>query len=228
MPLVSVTKILGKLDKPMEEMALLASQNPKNDLFGKPVKEIVSVWKELGKVSHNRGNPLHHYAEASLLDDRLTIQKLLTKEDSNLALFRSFNKFKKEIIDKNDIKIVSLEAPLCSPTFGLGGTPDAIFFWNGYIFIFDWKTNKVFKEYSSFQVHHEQIKRDYPQLTSSHLHKYTLQLQTYRWILENEYGLNVKGERIIWFSENEYRIYNSAFGYKENFINKLLTILTAA
>lgn len=226
--MVSVTKVLGRLDKPQIEMAISASLNPNSQYFGMLPEKIQAIWKEAGKISHKRGNPLHHYAQALLEDDKLTIQNLINQEDANLALFRSFNTFKKKVIDKNDIKIICLEQPLCSPTFRLGGTPDAIFYWNGYIFIFDWKTNKVFKEYSNFQVHHEKIKRDYPQLTNSHLHKYTLQLQTYRWILENEYGLEVKGERIVWLSENDYQSYKPAFGYKENFIYKLLTTLTAA
>jgi hypothetical protein len=223
--LPSVTTLLNLLDKPFDTdgLALKCSQNPEHKLFGWTVEGIIKEWQRVSDEACDRGSALHEYIEAYLLNDfdRLFIAN--ANPNLNQTLVKKFHQFYNEKLVANDFEIVDLECKIVSPSLGICGTFDSLFYFpkqNG-LYVFDWKTNGKFDEHSDFSFIHP-----YQHLDKSKWTTYTLQLHIYKYILQVDYGLDIKGQRIIWLNEEKgVWSYKPKFDYNPKFIESMVGVL---
>jgi hypothetical protein len=211
----SVSKILETLTPKFDDITMSekCSINKKHEHFGKTPDEILEIWKEKNKVACENGSKFHDNVQMFLEDKKDEIEYEYFFD----SLFSQFMIFHNDIIVKNKLDIVGLELKVASPTFKVCGTFDALFKYNGNLFIFDWKTNSKFDTSSKYK-----LNRPYSKYDKSKLTYYTFQVFIYKWILENEYQINISDCRIVWFNENGYEIYKPKFEYEEQFIKRLL------
>lgn len=212
--LVSVTTLLDYL-KPkfdMQAQAQRCSENQNYYLFGKTKEEILSVWTNQNTSACERGHTFHLFAEKVvknenfddvLIDDRLK---------------QSFLKFWGNVKELGINQIIT-EQKLAMPKFGLGGTFDLLVNFEKYgLFVFDWKTNQEFTTYSDFN-----LLPPFHNFDKSKLSLYTFQIYIYKYILEQEYNIEVKGERIIWLNELQGVVsYKPKFKYDKNLIEDVI------
>jgi ATP-dependent exoDNAse (exonuclease V) beta subunit len=100
---------------------------------------------------------------------------------------REFNYFLDFHKDNSELKAYRTEWEVFDEDFKLAGSIDCVFELNGEYHIFDWKRTKEIKENNSFQ------EGKYPlrHLPDANYWHYSLQLNIYKYILENKYGLNI-------------------------------------
>jgi hypothetical protein len=190
--LVPVTKILDYL-KPKfdsEVQAKRCSENQNYYLFGKTKEEILQVWDNQNAQACERGHLFHLFAEKVVKNENF--DDVLVDD----RLKQSFLKFW-GIVKELGINQIITEQKLAMPIFDIAGTFDLLVNFEKYgLFIFDWKTNQEFTTYSDFN-----LLEPFDKFDKSKLTLYTFQIYIYKYILEQEYNIEVKGERIIWLNE---------------------------
>jgi hypothetical protein len=90
--------------------------------------------------------------------------------------------------------------------------------YQGNLFIFDWKTNNKFELISKYK-----LLNPYTKFDTSDFTIYTFQVHLYRWILEKEYGIPIKGARIIHFDDKgKFTSHHPKFAYNARFMESVL------
>ena len=144
--------------------------------------EIVELWKRRGNIASARGTLLHWHAEMHLNGRQLELphspefEMFLAVVDV-LRLHFGWRPYRTEIS--------LFHCGLC-----LAGQADALFVdAGGDIVILDWKRTKSIRFDNAFR----SLKEPLDHLPDSNGWLYNLQLNTYRYILESEYGMRVSG-----------------------------------
>ena len=144
--------------------------------------KIVELWKRRGRIASARGTLLHWHAEMHLNGRQLELphspefEMFLAVVDV-LRLHFGWRPYRTEIS--------LFHCGLC-----LAGQADALFVdAGGDIVILDWKRTKSIRFDNAFR----SLKEPLDHLPDSNGWLYSLQLNTYRYILETEYGMRVSG-----------------------------------
>lgn len=133
------------------------------------------------KEAANKGTFVHNSIEHYLKENKEPQFELTVPDNLLNEVETAYNSFLSwwNIISKQDYKILMQEQPLVSPWFG--GTLDLLIQINGRIYLMDFKTSNQVS------------------------YKYFLQLAAYRYMLKEQFNINVDGVGIILFNKKEVR-----------------------
>ena len=186
---ISVTKLIHcffpEFNAPDVIKKMMAGKNwTSHKLYGKTAKEIAALWKSDGKASSEAGTKLHAAIEHFL--DR-GVEGPASPEWSYFQTFWATH--------GPDLEPYRLEWPVWVSELKLAGAIDCVFRRksDGAFLIYDWKRSKDIKMENKY----ENGLGPLSHFPSSNYWQYTVQLNLYRWILENHYGMPIKGMYLI-------------------------------
>jgi hypothetical protein len=220
---VSVTKVTGAVVPPfIEKKALLTSARKQ----GVDPDRLLLQWKMKNLVSRAKGSAVHKYIETSLANkvqpypkdivygefakdfERYPALRALMTGDPVKPLYDAIVPKVRQFISDIEGRMhrVRSELVIGSPKYMVCGMIDQIFYnvKSGGFEIWDWKTNTDFDTRSDFNLEPPCAHLDKCKLT-----EYSLQLQCYKRIFEEETGIPIKNLYLCWFSENEpaYKVF---------------------
>lgn len=210
---VSVTSLIGEYDKPFDKDYW---SDYKAKQQGVTQQEILSQWIVNSEKSCNSGTIFHSFMEHSLAGKptyKTLLEKSLNESYSNEVLQR-VEKLKilgSKFIEDSKHKLIPVKSEF---TVGINtivaGQIDQIFYntKSDELEVWDWKTNK---NISTRNTYGEKLLYPLNNLDNCEFNHYSLQLSTYKYILEY-YGIKTGSSYFVWFNENnsDYQIYKCA------------------
>lgn len=227
---ISVTKVTGAVAPPFIEKKVAWNTANKMNAEAKKVvitpDDLLLQWKRNNLISRAKGSAVHKYIETTLANKVQPYPKDIV--DNEIA--KDLKKFPrleelihgdpvKPLYDRiipmvkkfvNDIEgrmfRVKSELVIGSPRYMVCGMIDQVFYnvKSGGFEIWDWKTNSEFDTESRFN-----LEPPCGHLDKCKLTEYSLQLNCYKRIFEEETGIPIKNLYLCWFSEREptYRVF---------------------
>lgn len=159
--------------------------NPSNIYYGKTAKEIKDIWNNNGKEAASLGTKLHHDIEC--------YYNGISNENDSLE-YKHFMAFTKYIAEneslKNNYKPYRTEWMIWHEDLRFAGSIDMVFEKeDGTLMIYDWKRCKEIKKVAAFNTFAKTECIDH--IPDTNFWHYSLQLNTYRAILEEKYDKKV-------------------------------------
>lgn len=217
---ISVTTLLDHLSEPFNEhfWAKKCAENPKHEFYGVDPENIKIIWKEKNNKAKERGRLFHLFAEAVIKGEDHTgysVPPELRKE------FIGYWEGIQNGFEKEKFQIVGLEQRLAMPSLNIAGTTDALFQMGDYgLFVYDWKTNEKFTDRERYY-----LPKPFEKFDKSKLTFYTFQAYAYKYMLEEEYGIETAGARIVWLNEEHGVVsYKPKFKYDRTMIKTLIEV----
>ena len=184
---VSVTELIGRYFPKFDKEFWANKESIKT---GKPKKEILKKWDDLGKKARDLGTELHEQIENFYNSKEYIRSKELDK----------FFKFHKNHI-QDKYKPHRTEWRIFDEDKNLAGTVDMVYEKeNGELFIFDWKrSKKIINSDGSIEKNNpfENGLNGLSHLPSSDYVKYCLQQNIYKNILESKYDKKVSSMNLL-------------------------------
>jgi len=228
--LISVTELISKYTEEFDENYW--SEIKANE-FGLEQWEVIDAWKFINKKATLKGSIVHNYGEYIFNNKIFTYPKQLVL--SELGYDPIYNEY---IIQKNHIDKLYLdykyilipiktEYVLCDEEYGIGGMVDLLVYnlKEDEYQIWDYKTHREFTEESE-----RYLLGRLGMIEASDLEICSLQLSTYKYIIEKNTKIKIGKCNIIWLppdKDDTYKIYEAKD--KEYYVkimleeNKLLT-----
>ena len=184
-PLTSVTKYIERFETPFDEEYW--SDKKSKDL-GVPKNELLKEWKEGNDYANEVGSQTHKWIEDYF-------NKIWNPIPLNLDVVNRINKFNK-IYSQYLYKLspIKFETKVFSKRWNIAGTIDGLFYYNGKVFILDYKTNKKFT--TDDDKSYKNMLYPFSHLKTNKLNLYSIQISLYSLILK-EWGCNVGGGYLI-------------------------------
>ena len=199
-PLTSVTTFIGKFKKPFLK-DFWADKTANKE--GKTRQEILDKWDSISLRACNKGSKFHAFAENYISNKVLTN----TMYDFDVDM-EAYNKIEAQFLkfyeeSKNNLTPISSELCVGSSSIGLCGMVDQLYYSNTLkgLVIFDWKTNKKMNYTSKYK---NKMLAPISHLDECEFSTYSLQLSTYKYIIEHETDLEIKDCYIVWFNEKNH------------------------
>ena len=182
---LSVTSFIGKF-KPKfdrEGQAKKSSKNKRSKWYGMTEKEILTAWDNETKRAIGLGNYYHDQREADMLDlktiGRHGVEVPIIKPiiDEQGTKFAPKQKLKEGVYPEHLVYLKSA---------GICGQADLVEIVNGYINIYDYKTNKEIKEkgFTNWEGITNKMYKPVNNLDDCNLNHYNLQLSIYAYIIK--------------------------------------------
>jgi len=182
---LSVTSFIGKF-KPKfdrEGQAKKSSKNKRSKWYGMTEKEILTAWDNETKRAIGLGNYYHDQREADMLDF-----KTIERDGTQIPII-------KPITNENGVKMapeqklkegIYPEHLVYLKSAGICGQADLVEIVNGYINIYDYKTNKEIKEkgFTNWEGITNKMYSPVNNLDDCNLNHYNLQLSIYAYIIK--------------------------------------------
>lgn len=165
-------------------------------------QEILNEWNDLATEGKRVGTVVHKWIEDyySGLDPAMTGDK---SADHRIGLFLNLHKNR-----LNRMRPISQELRVFSKAWGIAGTIDIIFEMGGKYYVGDWKTNREFKDNDHPKGRRERLLHPFDDYWSNNLTGYSLQISTYRLILD-EIGFKTEGGFLVSLSESGSKMYKT-------------------
>ena len=176
---------------------------------GMPVQEVLDMWEKKKNFSCEFGTFIHNYAED--LIKKKTPKKPQTDMQKNY--YQAIDSFMKN----ESHEFFDAEKIIGSPKHSIAGTIDGLSKKNNGIYLIDWKTNKKIDTYG---YNDKRCLSPIHYLADCNFTKYTLQLSLYRFILENDYGWKVKGQKLVHLKPD-----GSYFIHKINYLKDEIVLM---
>jgi ATP-dependent exoDNAse (exonuclease V) beta subunit len=156
---------------------------PSSPYFGMTADQIETMWSDKGKQASEAGTAMHLAIE-QFLNGREDVIEPSVKETKEYNYFLQFWKDHGE-----DLEPYRTEWEVWSEDHLLCGSIDMVFRRksDGKFLIYDWKRSREIKTSNSYGKGFAPLEH----LDDCNYWHYTLQLNVYRWILENLYGLEI-------------------------------------
>ena len=194
--LTSVTTFIGKFKKPFEKEFW---SYKKAEQEGVTQQDILDKWDEIALYATNKGSKLHNFAE-NYINNKIIDNVIYEPLDIDAydTIESHFLKFYEDT--KDTLIPITSELVVGSEELGLCGMVDQLYFSTKLdaLVIFDWKTNKRLTKKSRFQ---NKMLGPCAHLDECEMSTYSLQLSTYRYIIEHETNLKFHSTFIVWFNE---------------------------
>jgi ATP-dependent exoDNAse (exonuclease V) beta subunit len=191
---VSVTKFLHCFFPPFNADKIIAKMmaSPRwheSKYFGKAAEEIKAEWNASGSAASSAGTKMHLAIEQFLNE----AEHLIPDDVRTTTEWSHFMRFWAK--HGTDLEPYRLEWEVYVEEIKLAGSIDGVFRRksDGAFFIYDWKRSKEIKTENPFD--HGYAPVDH--LPDTNYWHYSLQLNTYRYILENYYGLRIEGMYLV-------------------------------
>lgn len=209
--LTSVTTLIHKYEEPFDEDYWATI---KGEEYGLDPEEVKEGWRFINKKATTKGSIIHDYAENLFLNkvfpypkdkvikefgyDPIYDEYLLTKNHIDAFYKATFNKL---IPIKTELVVFDEE-------YKIGGMVDLLVY-NVKVKefqIWDYKTNSAIKAFGEPQGY---LKGKLGLIPNSDFHKYSLQLSTYKFIIEKNTGLKLGDCYLVWVSHrnSNYEIF---------------------
>ena len=166
---------------------------PESKYFGMEDEAIKKQWKDNGAVASKAGTATHLAIEDYL---NSTVGNSIVLPEPSISGTPEWSYFQQFWAKMSpDLEPYRLEWPVWIAEFKLAGSIDAVFRRksDGAFFIYDWKRSKKIETENRF----ETCLAPVDHLPNSNYWHYTLQLNTYRYILERHYGMVIKDMFLI-------------------------------
>jgi len=243
--LISVTTLIGKYENEFNEDYW---SDRKGKVFDVPQDEVKHGWKYINKVGITRGSNIHDYAENLFNNKVFPYPK---EQNIKLfgydPIWESFLKVKSHV-DKfykySHGKLIPIKTELVvfDREFSIGGMVDLLF-WNvreQEFQIWDWKTNKDFtgwhpkgyvdkdgfeyKEdtYTHKEEGHDNFLGPLCFLKNNDIEHYSLQLDTYKYIIEKYTGIKLGKSYLIWLSHLQDRFHTIETVDRSIYVEKMI------
>ena len=196
-------------DKVIDKM-MASPKWPTNAYYGKTKQEIKDMWKQNGMASSAAGTKMHYDIECFYNNNKV---------ENDSVEFSYFMKFHNS---NPNLKAYRTEWMVFDKELKLAGSIDMIYEnEDGTLDICDWKRSKQIKKYNPWQSATTKCIEHLPDCNFWH---YTLQLNTYKYLLEKNYGKKIKNMYLICLHPNNdsYIKYNVPYLPQE--INDLMTL----
>jgi hypothetical protein len=163
---------------------------PKSPYFGMTRGEIKMKWKNDGIEASEAGTKMHYNIECFY-------NEMQVEDDGSLE-WQYFKEFNEEVGSK--LMPYRTEWMVWDKDLRLAGSVDMLFENpDGTLQIYDWKrSKKIVKENKWASAIVDSISH----LPDANFWKYSLQLNTYKWILEKNYGKKVSNMFLVWLHPN--------------------------
>ena len=163
---------------------------PKSPYFGMTREEIKMKWKNDGIEASEAGTKMHYNIEC--------FYNGMDVEDDGSLEWKYFREFNEAV--GNELTPYRTEWMVWDKELRLAGSVDMLFENpDGTLQIYDWKrSKKVVKENKWASAIVDCISH----LPDANFWKYSLQLNTYKWILEKNYGKKISNMFLVWLHPN--------------------------
>lgn len=206
--LESVSSIVSRFHEPFDAkaMAQRCATNPKHEMFGIPVEDIIRQWEINRDKSASLGTAVHEFGEACFLwctgkehlitgdlSNRITPNGLVALTSKEEAVAKWW-----QDLDATTYVPVAKEAMLANPLLGYAGTLDLLLYnlKENQFELRDYKTNKdLFRSFGKMLLPPLNI------IPADDRGKYTIQQNLYRIELTN-LSINVARMKLIWLKED--------------------------
>lgn len=177
----SVTTFLNKFHTPFDNKWLKI----KADQRGITEDELQKEWDAKNKRANVIGTGMHQWIEDYF-------NQIWTPLPTDLDIIERINKFN-IMYAKNLHKLIPIkfEQRIFSKKYPIAGTLDSLFFYNGKLIIFDWKSNGMFTHDDHPKGTYEKLLEPFGDYWKNHHNEYSIQVSLYSEILE-EWGFDVK------------------------------------
>ncbi len=166
---------------------------------GKTVAAILNEWKEISDIALSLGTDVHKWIE----DYYNGTDPAEPEHPEVLARVNQFRAIHEERLHK--LTPIKQEFRLFSRKWGIAGTMDALFKIDQDYYVGDWKTNKKFTtdEDSKSDKYAKKLLYPFEDLWDNSVNGYSIQLSTYRLMLQEEAGFETKGAFLVWIGPTE-------------------------
>lgn len=200
---VSVTTLIHKYQ---EEFDGEYWSNFKANQHNIPQYKIKRAWDFINKKGTMKGSLIHDYAENKLLNKVFKYpHDQIINEFGFDPISVEYNKTKKHVdnfirISRNKLIPLKTELVVFDKESMVAGMADLLFYniRDKEIQIWDWKTNKVFSKEEKGR----HLKSIFGILEDCDLEIYSLQLESYKYIIEKNTNLKLGKSFLIWVSHN--------------------------
>ena len=189
---ISVTQFISKFHKPFETDFW---SKKKAEEAGISQDEILLEWKKLNDRANEIGTATHNWIENYFnrlhQDLPLDVDVIDRINKFNVAYCKWLHK----------MKPIKFEQRIFSKKWKIAGMMDALFWYNGCVFILDWKTNKKFTHDEHEAGKFEQLLFPFDNFYKNHLNEYSIQVSLYKLILQ-EIGIDIKACYLLHIGPN--------------------------
>jgi len=228
-PLTSVTTLIHRYEEEFNEEYW---SDIKSKEFNVSQNEIKYAWNFINKKATTKGSIIHDYTENIFLNKIFPYPKLYIENKFGYdVVYDEYEKTKRQVdrfyhMSKNRLIPIKTEFIVFDREYMIGGMVD-ILFWNvkaQEFQIWDYKTNKNFTFESKTG---ENLTGKLYLLENCDLEKYSLQLSSYKYIIEKNTSIKLGKSYLVWFSHlnDNYEIIetkNREYYVKEMFEDNIL------
>lgn len=158
--------------------------NPEKKYYQMPVQEILAKWKNDGLAAAGLGTKMHKSIESYYNDENIPEDMINSLE---------FGYFQNFVKDFPELKPYRTEWEVYDEEHNLAGSIDMVYENpDGTLLIYDWKRSKEIKHNNS-----EKGFGILSQIPDANFWHYSIQLNTYKHILETKYGKTVTGLYLV-------------------------------
>lgn len=212
-PQTSVTTFIGKFKPKFDSEKEAQKYATKRGLV---YEEVLESWDYTRNYASLKGRTFHSYAENWYYNrifeydgDGLKNQfgeSIVINVEKMIKLFKQFY-----ADSKNVLVPIRSELIVGDKDYNISGTVDQLFYNKKYneLQIFDWKTNKAIDFSNAYG---NRFNKPISHLEVCEFNTYSLQLSTYKHLIEKNTNLKIGNTYIVWFNElnEEYKIFKCA------------------
>ena len=197
---MSVGKFASQYSTPFDAMKV-SLRTCKGDK--EKAEQLRSEWKYKGEQSCIKGTIFHSMVEW-LYDLRESKDKVVF--DLPMKLKKQFHSF--YLKNKDRLKPLAIELKVGLPDGRIHGISDMLYYntQTDKVYLFDWKTNG---KMARTGFNNQMLLNEFKAFPDADFYKYSIQIETYRYIIETVAKIKIDGAFIGWFFEDNdtYKVY---------------------
>lgn len=229
----TVSKTLDSMSSPFDAEATARKcyekaqrMGPDYKYHGMSVQDILDCWDRKNKDACECGKLVDDYI-GSTLDARSMLKKEIDDLADRLKTAKPEWLRKTECAGKTlkslaagGYEYMSRERDLCDPLTRIRGRFDAIYYKDGAVWLFDWKSNDEITTDNMYENFHGPM-MSFPECK---YYRYSMQLYIYKYILRTYYGIgNDIKTAFIQMTESDPIVYNTVnLPYSDDFVNSVI------
>jgi hypothetical protein len=243
--LISVTTLIHKFQEEFDENFW---SKKKGDQYNIQPHEIRHAWRYINKIGTEKGSIIHDYAENIFNNKKFPYKKdRIEKIFGYDPVWDMYLKTKNHVdtfykYSQGRLVPIKTELVVCDKEYGIAGMVDLLF-WNvkaQEFQIWDWKTNKDFEGWHPKgdvdEKGNEYTENTYTNdvegrsnllgplgfLKDNDMEVYSIQLATYKHIIERNTGIKLGSSYLIWVSHLKDRFYTIKTLDRDLYVKKMI------
>ena len=204
-PFTSVTTLIHKYEEDFDEDKW---SKIKGEQFGVPAEDMKYGWKFINERATTKGSAIHDYTENLFLNKVFPYPKdaIIKKfgydpvEEEYIATKKLVDRFYEKV--KNVLIPIKTELVVYDEEFMIAGMVDMLFYnMKSQMFeIWDWKTNSADDAFNEKERNIRFLEYPLYLINNTAIDLYSLQLSTYKYIIEKNIDIKLGNSHIVWFS----------------------------